>query len=696
MKISSIKISNVLSYGPLENLDTAAETIQFKNDINILIGANGSGKSNLLEVINKIFFHHFNTIYDVNDVLVNGSGSGEKAIRPNDRRTNIPNTVRKHFDHKSEPSIVRVVLTPDTGDLRNLMFLKDNWGELKAYSITYSREGRLFLQDFDFSTISLVEKAIKYDIAFNNDTNVVTFDLVNRSSDGFVDLYYNYLLDFNLIQKIIEVCNSVHKKNWELLKNPFALISSMRLHGGFGAQISMAPGLSEQLRSAYQADGHNSTKSYSSTDTVFRLTSIRIGQDLIRNIFKEGVEYAHKLAENSPESILFKINEVLEENLGLKLMLEDWNEAQYAVNLVIKDKDQRVDFNDLSSGQKSIFYLLFVIYGFNIENGLLLIDEPELHLHAAMQTKYFKLLKEVQKKANIQIIIATHSGIFIDDSSIKNTFRFSKVNRLSKIKNPGEIAQKQKDLLKILTYTNSSRIFFADKVILVEGDSDEYFFRYFLYNYYLINFPKDDVIEILYIGGKNNYEKWSDFLKLFDIPTYFICDLDNVKDFGLIKSAGIPLREIVEKSINEIVGKVFYERVRSKVTKDGKALFENIDKLVKNDFVFERSDKEEFKQLWQYLLEKQGIRRDHFIEYLRAPGNEILLKNLTIAIDEKYEDSVFILKEGDLEFYLGITGHKESAKVIDFCNNVFASWVEQRSNKGKLEELNLIFDRIFA
>jgi putative ATP-dependent endonuclease of OLD family len=700
MKISSLKISNVLSYGPLDNLDTAPDTIQFKDNINILIGANGSGKSNLLEVVNKLFFHHFNNIYDVNDNLLSNSSSGEKAIRPNDRRSNIANTVRKHFDHKSKPSVVRIVITPDKGDLRNLTFLKDNWTELKKHSITYSQEGRLFQHEFDFTKLSLTEEPITYDITLNNDSNNVTFSVNNLSSDVFSNLFYNYLLDFNLIQKIIEVCNSTHQKNWELLKNPFALISSMRQHGGFGTQLSMAPGLSDQLKSAYQSDGHNSTKNYSSTDTVFRLTSIRIGQELIKNIFKKGSEYAHKFAEESKESLLFKINEVLEKNLGFKLKLEDWNEAQYTVNLVIKDKEQRIDFNDLSSGQKSIFYLLFTIYGFNIENGLLLIDEPELHLHAAMQTKYFKLLKEVQEKANIQIVIATHSGIFIDESSVKNTFRFSKANRLSKIINPKAIAQQQKDLLKILTYTNSSRIFFADKVLLVEGDSDEYFFRFYLSNYYFPKYPKEDAIEILYIGGKTNYDKWREFLKLFEIPNYFICDLDNVKDFGLISSAGIPLQEIIEKSKNEIIGKIFEEKVKPKITKDGKALFLNIDKMIKNNFVVEESDKEEFKQLWAYLLEKQGIRRDHFIAHLQKTKNEVLLKKLMSEIEKKYNDNVFILKQGDLEFYLGITGHKESAKVIDFCNNNFSSWIEQEekldSTKSKLKELNQVFDKIFS
>jgi putative ATP-dependent endonuclease of the OLD family len=343
---------------------------------------------------------------------------------------------------------------------------------------------------------------------------------------------------------------------------------------------------------------------------------------------------------------------------------------------------------------------LFTIYGFNIENGLLLIDEPELHLHAAMQKKYFKLLKEVQQKANIQIVIATHSGVFIDECTVKNTFRFAKPHRYSQVTNPQTIDQQQKDLLKILTYTNSSRIFFADKVLLVEGDSDEYFFRFFLDNYYLPRFPKEEAIEILYIGGKNNYEKWKSFLKRFAIPNYFICDLDNIKDFGLIHAAGISLAEITEASKTELISKLFEDKIRSKTTKDGRALFTGIDKFIRNDFVVGEDDKDDLKGLWLYLLDKQGIRRDHFIAYLQKPDNAMLYAKLINEIEKKYEENVFILKQGDLEFYLNLSGHKESAKVIDFCGNHFNAWVEQEENvdseKSKLKELVQLFDKIFG
>ena len=678
----------------------AAPTIQFREDINILIGPNGSGKSNLLEIINKIFFHHFNTIYDLADAILPSTNSTDRAIRPNERRNNSANTVKKHFNHKDKPSLVRIVVTPDKGDLKNLTFLKNNWEELKEFSFLYSNESRIFQNEFDFSQISFTESSITFDISFDNSTHKVSFKLISAFMNDFEKLYYHYLQDFNLLQKLIEANNNLFKKNWEMLKNPFALISSMRQHGGFNTHLNMASGISEQLKTAYQSDGNNSTKNYSSTDTVFRLSSIRIAQELIANIYNKGQEHALNFAEQNENSILFKINGILKKNLGFTLKLESLNQAVHSANLVIYDGHQKIDFNDLSSGQKSIFFLLFTIYGFNIENGFLLIDEPELHLHAAMQTKYFSLLKEIQVKANLQIIIATHSAIFIDETTINNTYRFSKVSQCSKVTNTEIVNRNQRDLIKILTYTNSSRIFFSNKVLLVEGDSDEYFFRYYLDNYYLSIFPKEEAIEILNIGGKNNYEKWRTFLSLFQIPCYFIGDFDNVKDFKLIDSIGINYQKLLDLSKKDIIDKIFEEKIKPKPSKDGKAIFHNIDRLVKNNFRLNKSEKEIFRQLWQYLLEKQGIGRNHLIEYLHKKENKNALINLTNAIENEYQRRVFILKQGDLETYLGITGHKDSEKVINFCNKDFITWIKKqkkvRSPHNKLKEFNGIFDIIYA
>lgn len=54
MKIKYIRISNILSFKYFENIDEAT-IIEVKDDMNILIGQNGAGKSTVFEILNFLF-----------------------------------------------------------------------------------------------------------------------------------------------------------------------------------------------------------------------------------------------------------------------------------------------------------------------------------------------------------------------------------------------------------------------------------------------------------------------------------------------------------------------------------------------------------------------------------------------------------------------------------------------------------------
>ena len=68
MKIKSLQISNVLSFKYHDNIANA-EKITFEDDLNIIIGENGSGKSTALEVINFLFKRVLFKQYNVNQDL---------------------------------------------------------------------------------------------------------------------------------------------------------------------------------------------------------------------------------------------------------------------------------------------------------------------------------------------------------------------------------------------------------------------------------------------------------------------------------------------------------------------------------------------------------------------------------------------------------------------------------------------------
>ncbi len=67
-------------------------------------------------------------------------------------------------------------------------------------------------------------------------------------------------------------------------------------------------------------------------------------------------------------------------------------------------------FDALSSGQKEMISTLFLIWHSTREGpGIILIDEPELHLNAEWHGLFFRKIMQLVKDRNCQVIAATHS-----------------------------------------------------------------------------------------------------------------------------------------------------------------------------------------------------------------------------------------------------------------------------------------------
>lgn len=187
------------------------------------------------------------------------------------------------------------------------------------------------------------------------------------------------------------------------------------------------------------------------------------------------------------------------------------------------------DINSLSAGQKSIIHLIFEAYGRDdIKGGLVVIDEPEIHLHYQFQSKYLKILENLAKEQKIQCILVTHSEGFISDDTIKYIKRFSLNEERNSVMYVPEITEDQKGLIKILNNTQAARVLFLNKVLLVEGQDDEYFFRD------VIKRLQPDLsqnINIYGVNGKDNISSvnslsFKDFFESFGLKVYFIKDLD--------------------------------------------------------------------------------------------------------------------------------------------------------------------------
>lgn len=83
--------------------------------------------------------------------------------------------------------------------------------------------------------------------------------------------------------------------------------------------------------------------------------------------------------------------------------------------LTSKYFDTPVDFNNLSAGLKSFVLLKMLLEkGILKEKDILILDEPEIHLHPDWQIKYAELIVLLQKKFDLSIVVTTHSRDFLE------------------------------------------------------------------------------------------------------------------------------------------------------------------------------------------------------------------------------------------------------------------------------------------
>jgi len=73
-----------------------------------------------------------------------------------------------------------------------------------------------------------------------------------------------------------------------------------------------------------------------------------------------------------------------------------------------------VTFNDLSSGEKEVFFILSFFVRHNVENAVIAIDEPELHLHPELSRLLIRNMKTIRN--GNQIWLATHNAEIIDEA----------------------------------------------------------------------------------------------------------------------------------------------------------------------------------------------------------------------------------------------------------------------------------------
>lgn len=107
------------------------------------------------------------------------------------------------------------------------------------------------------------------------------------------------------------------------------------------------------------------------------------------------------------------------------------------------------------------------------EPDILLVEEPEIHLHPSLESNLMRYLSEESKRR--QVFITTHSTNFIDRTDAQSIFLAKKIGKACSISRI-EIEKEYNNIMENLGVRLSS-LFMYDRIVFVEGPSDELVLR---------------------------------------------------------------------------------------------------------------------------------------------------------------------------------------------------------------------------
>jgi putative ATP-dependent endonuclease of OLD family len=133
------------------------------------------------------------------------------------------------------------------------------------------------------------------------------------------------------------------------------------------------------------------------------------------------------------------------------------------------------DVGRLGLGSNNLLFIaceLLLLAQEEERNKLLMIEEPEAHLHAQRQLRVMKSLLEQAKQQDIQIIVTTHSPNLASALELKNIVMIRNRHAFSMAEGETELESSDYRFLERFLDVTKANLFFARGVLIVEGDAE--------------------------------------------------------------------------------------------------------------------------------------------------------------------------------------------------------------------------------
>lgn len=604
------------------------ETFIFNKGINVLVGKNNAGKSNIVSALNEVLGDKYNTTsYEDKIFYSNGQDELErkfKIVAEIDEINDLDYSLLENIKKSTGFIDISNYFNEDDKDFDNEWLLKDD-DELKEK----------YPDLFNFRGTNLLVWKKKEDLK----------EILDNTKKIWIYKYYNKDEDTNLYNIIIKE---------ELRKSP--LFPNEKVDKYY-RMLYINPNIKATLMTSLLIPA------FRSTESTLKITKWTWYGKLLRRKWEDSCNPEHQVAiQNASDELKETIGKVygdLKNDINMQLgktltlmdvkidinMLESKSEDYYKnIRLSVNDGIE-IPLENKGSGLQSLIMIeLFKFYCkiFN-QSSLLILEEPELFLHPHAKRMLSDILNDFIKDKKNQIIITTHSEEFIHNIDIENinvirkTNEGTKKSRINK-ENYGDGKELQK--LKIELQHKNAEMFFAEKVILVEGE-EQILIPEIVKGIYGKNILNNNDISIVKVGGKTYFDIYRKVLNELKIKNYIIADYD-------IINRGIDslLDDDEKHKVAEIRAKI-QEKLKNnkKINKemesrDWNSLVKILDKIVNG-----KQYDSELDDIW--ITFKGRI----FEKYKLKDLDQETKKEISKFITDMYGKGIFIMQNGELEDY---------------------------------------------
>ena len=269
------------------------------------------------------------------------------------------------------------------------------------------------------------------------------------------------------------------------------------------------------------------------------------------NRFEQFRQQSAALFRNLETAVLREIEKQADKRADLTYtfdaILEQINFLLPAIKMVRNDKGgfsvqtkagEPLDELNMSSGESELIALAIEVLVFSrqsMANKILLLDEPDVHMHPDLQQRFTAFVESVAVEHDIRIVIATHSTAIISAFSKTADLQIVPVSQRGQTDFPTFTRSGVcEEILPIFGTHPLSTAFNQSPVVLVEGDDD----RRVLEQVVRSSGGKLALAPCV-VGSVNELSEWEDWLNLFlpvlyDTPRAFsLRDLDDAQEAAI-------------------------------------------------------------------------------------------------------------------------------------------------------------------